>query len=183
MKKLFLSIVSALLCVTAQADVGVYKIKITQTDTGEGRTVKTNFVGFVVFDGSGSFTFAAGNTATKKYRTFQPASAEAANIFTKTGTGTFLRISDEADIFGGLRAKGADTKPFLANGLVPGSMKVSGSEIVGQGPLSLYHVIEHSGTLIFDAKKSIEYTGMGLDMAGAIGLLTTQLLGLGYLPE
>jgi len=177
MKKLSILLLLAAFALTSRADVLIYKIKVTETITGHGQTVKKTVTGFLVSD---------------------PINLSVAVIPIQSATftifeynGTFAQVdAGKGKLYTALSIPGDGTGAVLATGLnsslitgtvtqwsAPKTAKVTGVEILDD----LASTEVDSGTLMYDQIDTITQNGLGGDFDNTVSNIEQALLNAGLI--
>jgi hypothetical protein len=167
MKKLFLSIVAALLCVTVQADVIVYKNKFSVTRTGAGALTKKSLTGFTLIDTVAGTVIIYADAKRFRYSVedLRDLTYDRDQINGPLGK-EYFAIIDRNGQLGGLKTIGLN-KTILAGKyfLTPQSMTVSGGDIFQLSSGTDWYNEDYKGTMVFSKSDTIFVSGKTLDEA------------------
>jgi hypothetical protein len=190
MKTVF-QILAGLLCFTvvSQADVFVYRNKISYTVTGGGGATKNSATGWTILDESGNVVQVLGFTATKRYAIVPMQSIQSG--VADTGAGKLSSFFLQHDVWsdgdghthidtGG--AKGLNT-PITVNGTarsIPKTYAWSGRSSYPANSSGDMKYEESTGTFSFDPKWTDTCNAGGDDLNAAAQRLAAELVRLGY---
>lgn len=177
MKKLSILLLLAAIALTSRADVLIYKIKVTETITGHGQTLKVKTTGFLVTDPvnltvavipiqSATFTIFEYNG------TFAVVDAGRGRISTALsipgdGTGAVMAVGLNSSLVTGT----------VTSYLAPKTAKVTGIEVLSD----LVSTEVDSGTLIYDQVDTVTQNGLGGDFDTTVSDIEQTLLNEGLI--
>lgn len=178
MKKLSLTLLGLCVLATCQADVLIYKTKVTATITGNAQIKKDSVTGFIVIDlSTHELANIAINSATFKIFEFTNAA------YTQIDAGKGKRetaLSFPGNGIGAVLATGLNSS--LITGTItaytaPKTMKVMGNEI--SNSLSTTEV--DTGTLTYDQVDTVTENGQSKDFNAVVSDIEQTLLGRGLI--
>jgi hypothetical protein len=178
MKKLLITLLGLGVLGTCQADLLIYKTKVSATITGNAQTKKDSITGFVVID-LGTHQLANIPIVSTSFKIFTFTNAAYAQIDAGKGKRE-TAVSFSGNGIGAVLATGLNS-PLVTGTITmytaPKTMKVTGTEI--SNSLSTTEI--DTGTLTFDQVDTVTENGLGKDFSSAVSDIEQTLLGRGLI--
>ena len=181
--KILLSTLLAALCISASAEVLVYKSSATATTTGLGTLKKEKSGGFTVLDtDTADVCDVVSNPLLKTFYVNFPENYSISTIYGPAKSYTVFALATDTPTASGLDfAKGMNTS-FLANGkglVAPKSFTTQSRGVFWEPD----RFLEYAGKSALDSKRTATYDLAGMDFEDVVEALANYLIGQGYTEE